>query len=121
MKHVCHAHGCNVEVPPRLFMCGRHWSMVPDENRRSVLVTCRPGQERDKRPSHLYMVNHHLAVAAVAEKEGFAEAAGYHRKAAARFASYVLIEQAEKGDERAILALRMLEKLEEKKGGTDGG
>lgn len=30
MKHHCHVYGCKTEVPPRLLMCARHWSLVPD-------------------------------------------------------------------------------------------
>lgn len=50
-KHHCHAEGCEVTVPPRLLMCGRHWAMVSSELQAEVLATYRLGQENDMRPS----------------------------------------------------------------------
>lgn len=29
MKHHCHANGCKKTTPPALFMCPKHWSLVP--------------------------------------------------------------------------------------------
>lgn len=29
MTHACHARACRVEVPTNIFMCARHWRMVP--------------------------------------------------------------------------------------------
>ena len=58
MKHYCHAHKCEVEVPPRLFMCGRHWGMLrrlAPGLARTLLALYRPGQERDKNPSLGYI------------------------------------------------------------------
>lgn len=69
MRHVCHAEGCNVEVPPRMLMCLPHWRMVPRPLQDAVWATYIPGQEITKKPSILYMVAQRAAVAAVAEKE----------------------------------------------------
>lgn len=81
-KHECHAVGCNVEVPPAMLMCRRHWYMVPKPLRDRVWATYRSGQEKTKDPSDGYMVAHHLAVAAVAEREGKHAEAEQHREAA---------------------------------------
>lgn len=70
MKHVCHATECNVEVPPRLLMCAKHWAMVPNQIQRGIWAAYRMGQEYDKKPSPEYMVVYHQAVNAVDEKEG---------------------------------------------------
>lgn len=69
-KHLCHAEGCSVPVPPRMLMCRRHWFMVPKPLRDAVWAEYRPGQEIDKRPSDAYMEVQQAAVRAVAEKEG---------------------------------------------------
>jgi hypothetical protein len=45
--HTCHAMGCNVAVPPRMFMCRRHWYMLPKTDRALVWALYIPGQERD--------------------------------------------------------------------------
>lgn len=62
MKHLCHATGCPVETPPRLFMCGRHWGMLPTEMKNDINRLFRPGQEVSKTPSKQYML---AALAAV--------------------------------------------------------
>lgn len=53
-KHTCHATGCDVSVPPRMFMCRRHWYMLPKTYRDRVWSAFRPGQEDDKNPSATY-------------------------------------------------------------------
>lgn len=45
--HRCHALGCNVTVPRRMFMCRRHWFMVPKQDRDLVWALYVPGQETD--------------------------------------------------------------------------
>lgn len=70
--HTCHAVGCDKVIPPRLFMCLKHWRMVPPPLQREIWRTYRPGQEIDKRPSAEYMVafkNAQSAVAAEQEKK----------------------------------------------------
>lgn len=49
--HTCHATGCDVPVPPKMFMCKRHWFMLPKPLRDRIWMHYRPGQERDKKPS----------------------------------------------------------------------
>jgi hypothetical protein len=70
MRHVCHADGCEVEVPPIMLMCKRHWAMVPVQIRTEIWRTYIPGQESRKDPSEEYLNAYHEAVEAVALKEG---------------------------------------------------
>jgi hypothetical protein len=68
--HTCHAMDCNVAVPPRMFMCRRHWFMLPKTMRDAVWSAYVPGQENRKDPTDRYL---HIAMTAVrwlAEKEG---------------------------------------------------
>jgi hypothetical protein len=65
-KHLCHAKGCTVEVPPKMLMCRRHWRMVPRDLQDTIWRHFRPGQEIDKNPSAEYMTVQRQAVAAVA-------------------------------------------------------
>lgn len=55
VAHFCHARGCTVEVPPRMFMCRRHWRMLPARLRSAIWRHYRPGQETDKQPSARYL------------------------------------------------------------------
>ena len=68
-KHLCHAKGCQVEVPPKMLMCFRHWRMVPRDLQKLVWSYYRPGQEIDKRPSTEYLEVMEAAIDAVAQKE----------------------------------------------------
>ncbi len=70
MNHTCHAHACEVPVPPRMLMCLRHWRMVPKKLQSAVWATYREGQEIDKDPSDAYMLAQRAAVWAVWVKEG---------------------------------------------------
>ena len=60
--HTCHAHGCDTEVPPRLFMCRRHWYRLPKPYRDAIWAAYRPGQENDKRPSRAYLAAARAAI-----------------------------------------------------------
>ncbi len=68
--HWCYAEGCEVEVPPRMLMCLRHWRMVPRDLQDAIWRTYRPGQEIDKCPSEEYMVAQRRAIAAFSALEG---------------------------------------------------
>ena len=48
MLHVCHARGCTIPVPPKLFMCKRHWFSLPKIMRDAVWREYQPGQEQRK-------------------------------------------------------------------------
>ena len=69
MAHKCHAYNCSVSVPPKMFMCKRHWFMVPAPLRRAIWATYREGQEVDKNPSDAYIKNVTEAQKVVAQKE----------------------------------------------------
>lgn len=71
MVHTCHAIGCNVEVPPCLLMCSKHWRMVPINLKREILASYRPGQEIDKKPSQKYLNAAGAAINAIANREAF--------------------------------------------------
>lgn len=43
--HTCHATGCPVRVPRRMFMCGRHWRMLPSYLQNLIWKEYRKGQE----------------------------------------------------------------------------
>jgi hypothetical protein len=55
MPHECHAIGCHVRVPPRMFMCRMHWYMLPAEHRARIWAAYVPGQEVRKDPSEEYL------------------------------------------------------------------
>lgn len=69
MNHTCHATKCFVEVPPKLFMCKKHWYMLPREIRSAVWATYVPGQEVRKDPSRAYLEVTQQAIAYVERAE----------------------------------------------------
>lgn len=69
MPHSCHATDCRVEVEPKLFMCKRHWFMLPLWLRHLIWRTYRPGQCDDKKPSKDYCKAAKRAVIEVATQE----------------------------------------------------
>lgn len=68
--HTCHAEGCDAKVPPAMFMCKRHWFMVPIGLRNRIWALYEPGQEITKDPTNLYVRTALEAINAVAVKEG---------------------------------------------------
>lgn len=72
MKHFCHAPGCKVEVPPKIFMCIRHWRKLPAALRQEIWRCYRPGQEVTKDPSPEYLAAAQRAKAYVADQESCA-------------------------------------------------
>lgn len=75
MPHLCHAEGCTVEVPPRMFTCKQHWGRLPKPFQSLIWQYYRPGQEIDKHPSDAYMAVQQVSVGILALLEGRAEAA----------------------------------------------
>lgn len=67
--HVCHADGCTAKVPPAMFMCKRHWFMVPLGLRNRIWALYEPGQEQSKDASRAYLKVAHEAIEAVRLKE----------------------------------------------------
>lgn len=53
--HTCHWPGCGERVPPAKWGCYRHWMRLPKRLRDKIWAAYRPGQERDKQPSRLYL------------------------------------------------------------------
>ncbi len=70
MAHHCHATECKAVVPPVMFMCKRHWFMLPKALRDEVWKTYRPGQCDDWNISHAYANAARDAVRYIACKEG---------------------------------------------------
>lgn len=54
-KHHCHWPGCNKQVPPALWGCGKHWFELPKPLRDRIWATYEPGQEVDMTPSEEYL------------------------------------------------------------------
>lgn len=54
-KHLCHANGCNVPVPPAMFMCKPHWFALPKRLRDRIWATYVKGQEVTKTPTPEYL------------------------------------------------------------------
>ena len=76
--HLCHAVGCPATVPPKMFMCRRHWFALPAPIRAAIWKEYRPGQELDKTPSLRYMAVQRWAIGELLFKpndEGAARAA----------------------------------------------
>ena len=69
MSHTCHARYCQTAVPPRMFMCRRHWFMLPKPMRDAVWDSYVPGQEARKDPSLAYLQITRECIDYVAAKE----------------------------------------------------
>ncbi len=68
-NHTCHAIGCDVPTQPRMFMCRRHWAMLPKVNKDAIWANYVPGQERRKDPTPEYLAAAMAAINALAEIE----------------------------------------------------
>lgn len=55
MSHGCHAVNCQLEVPPRLLFCARHWAMTPKNLQALIWKHYVPGQEVRKDPTDAYL------------------------------------------------------------------
>lgn len=68
--HYCHARNCKVPVPRKMFMCKRHWRMVPYELKVAIWAEYQPGQENlEVTPSREYIDITQEAIEAVWAKE----------------------------------------------------
>ena len=70
MAHYCHAKDCLVEVPRAMFMCRKHWYMLPKATRDAVWAVYVPGQEERMDPTEEYIVVTSKAIAWLAVQEG---------------------------------------------------
>ena len=68
MRHLCHAHGCNIEVPPSMLACKPHWYALPKKYRDAIWREYRRGQEKDRRVSYRYYAVQRLAISGRAFK-----------------------------------------------------
>jgi hypothetical protein len=55
MSHTCHAKDCDVDVPPKMFMCKKHWYMLPKDKQRAIWREYRDDQEVRKDPTEKYL------------------------------------------------------------------
>lgn len=83
MPHICHAHGCDVAVPPKMFMCKRHWYSLRKPLRDAIWAEYKPGQERTKTPTLRYLAVQQRAIGEVAFRP-------HDEVAAANAAPYIL-------------------------------
>jgi hypothetical protein len=70
MSHHCHATYCTTKVPPEMFMCKKHWFMLPKPIRDRIWQTYRLGQCDDWNITHEYANAAREGVAFIAQKEG---------------------------------------------------
>lgn len=71
--HTCHATGCKVPVPPKMFLCHRHWFRLPKPMRDEIWLVYVPGQEQRKDPTPRYL---EVARRCISYLERIEEAAG---------------------------------------------
>lgn len=55
MIHLCHADNCSAITVSSMFMCRKHWSMVPPTYQKAIWSNYRRGQEKDRKPSKEYL------------------------------------------------------------------
>jgi hypothetical protein len=68
-EHLCHATGCTVPVPPKMFLCKSHWFALPKAMRDDIWATYVPGQEQRKDPTSEYIDAAQRCVAYLAARE----------------------------------------------------
>ena len=69
MSHTCHATGCTAHIPPKMFLCRRHWYTLPKLLRDRIWAAYRPGQCDDWRISQEYANAARDAVKFIAQYE----------------------------------------------------
>ena len=56
MSHTCHAIHCKTKIPSKLFMCLRHWRMVPEELQDELWARYRVDNKIDKEGEESYFM-----------------------------------------------------------------
>lgn len=100
MTHRCHAEGCHVPTPPRLFMCPRHWAMVPKSMQNEVWAAYRACKTREDRlRSRRYLTACADAVDHIMGAEGRKSPTvnTYRRLMATQEARHVLLKETKSG------------------------
>jgi hypothetical protein len=95
MSHTCHAPDCNTEVPPKMFMCKKHWFTLRKPIRDAIWQEYRSGQEVSKKPTFRYLAVQQLAIAEFVFRKN-------DERAAAQAAPYAMSAQTWR--EKAIAA-----------------
>ncbi len=70
MIHTCHANDCAVETPPSMFMCRKHWYMVPQSLQNAVWKAYRDTKGASRGRNRAYCTAAADAVEHVAKQEG---------------------------------------------------
>ncbi len=70
--HHCHATGCTAAVPPKMFMCRRHWFRLPKPYRDAIWDAYVPGQEVRKDPTPEYLAAAQTAIQFIERAEAAA-------------------------------------------------
>jgi hypothetical protein len=92
MRHECHAHGCCKGVPPAMLFCKPHWFALRKAVRDAVWREYQNGQEISKTPTLRYLAVQRLAVAEVADKDGYPSWASNYRDEAMKIAERCKVE-----------------------------
>lgn len=69
-NHTCHAIGCKTKTKPEIFMCLKHWRMVPNNLQLMIWRYYRPGQCDDRRAFLEYCYTAKQAICEVGTLEG---------------------------------------------------
>ena len=67
--HTCHAYDCNKATKPEMFMCLKHWRMLPRLYKRGIWESYRPGQCDDWNITDIYAKRAKVCIQYIAEKE----------------------------------------------------
>jgi hypothetical protein len=79
MMNICHANGCATRTPHRLFMCARHWAMVPLTMQNAVWTAYRNAPKGGRARDRDYLSACAKAVEHVALNEGKPQQNTYRR------------------------------------------
>ncbi len=69
LQRRCSAHACDTAVAAKLFMCPKHWRMVPLDLQAAIWRAYRPSQEKDGKVSKAYWAAAQAAINAVRNRE----------------------------------------------------
>lgn len=70
LPHSCHANECSVATEPRMFMCLKHWKMVPAHKQAAVWKAYREAPKPGRARNRAYLTACADAVEHVAVQEG---------------------------------------------------
>lgn len=77
--HHCHANGCSILTEPKLFMCLKHWKMVPALMQKNIWDEYKGTTREERFEKNSYLEACAIAVEYVANLEGKSIENGYRR------------------------------------------